>query len=90
MRRAAEYLDRALQLQPQGLWPNFYRGICAHRLGDDQDALAAFAVCVALAPQTPACYTNRGHVYAALGRTAQAQQDYKHARQLEAGLQERD
>ena len=30
---AAQALDRALELQPEGFWPNFHRGVCAYRQG---------------------------------------------------------
>src|SRR5262249_46367578 len=29
---AAAELDRAVALDPAGLWPNFYKGVCAYRL----------------------------------------------------------
>ena len=37
--RAADMLRRAVRLQPQGLWPHFYEGVCAYRLGRYDDAM---------------------------------------------------
>jgi serine/threonine protein kinase len=75
-RRAAEEMDRALELEPNGLWPNFYFGSCVYHLGDFEEATTAFSVCVALAPQCAWCYANRALAYAALGKTDKAQRDY--------------
>jgi serine/threonine protein kinase len=83
LRRAADQLDRALGLEPQGLWPNFYKGLCAHRMGRYQEALAAFSACVVLAPQSAACYYNRGLAYEALGCPERAAQDFERARKLD-------
>src|SRR5207237_336139 len=35
---AALHLERAAGLQPDGLWPNFYWGICCYRLGRFEDS----------------------------------------------------
>jgi serine/threonine protein kinase/tetratricopeptide (TPR) repeat protein len=74
--RAAAALDRALHLQPQGFWPNFYRGVCAYRRGRHVEAYAAFEVCAALQPETAACYYHRALAAAALGQFANALRDY--------------
>jgi tetratricopeptide (TPR) repeat protein len=42
--------ERAVDLQPQDFWPNFYQGLCAYRLGRYDEAITAFRVCLALAP----------------------------------------
>jgi serine/threonine protein kinase/tetratricopeptide (TPR) repeat protein len=82
----AAQLDRALELQPDGLWPNFYKGVCAYRLGQYEDALVAFSAAVALAPGTAACFYNRGRAYAELGHLDRALQDYDHALRLDPAL----
>jgi tetratricopeptide (TPR) repeat protein len=84
--RACEELDRALDLQPGGLWQNFSKGVCAYRMGQYPDALAAFSACTALAPQSASCFHNRGRVYAELGRLDRALQDYDRALQLDPQL----
>jgi serine/threonine protein kinase/Flp pilus assembly protein TadD len=85
---AAEEFARAVELRPQDFWPNFYQGLCAHRLGQYEDALAAFRVCVTLAPQTPECYYNRALTYDALERTEAAERDYSQALSLDRSLTE--
>src|SRR5262249_25226354 len=60
LERAAAELDRALELEPQGLWPNFARGRCAYLLNRHDEALVSFTVCVALAPESAVCWYNRG------------------------------
>ena len=46
---AARQFRQAVNLRPQDFWPNFYQGLCAYRLGQFQDALTAFRVCISLA-----------------------------------------
>jgi serine/threonine protein kinase/tetratricopeptide (TPR) repeat protein len=83
---AAEHLDRAVRLRPEGLWPNFHLGLCASRLGRHEDALVAFSACVALAPDSAACVYNRGRAFAALGRLDRALEDYDRALRLAPAL----
>jgi serine/threonine protein kinase len=80
---AAAQLDRAVELQPDGLWPNFYRGVCAYRQEHYKVALAAFSASAALAPHTAACFYNRGRAYAALSDRDRAAQDCDHALRLD-------
>src|SRR5262249_55343844 len=54
-RLALHELDCALELRPGALWPTFYRGCCASQLGQHDDAVVAFSVCLALAPDKPWC-----------------------------------
>jgi tetratricopeptide (TPR) repeat protein len=79
---AAVELDRATDLQPQDLWSQFSRGICAYRRRQYDTALSAFEVCVALSPTTAQCYSNRGLAHEALGHTELARRDYDHALRL--------
>jgi tetratricopeptide (TPR) repeat protein len=83
---AAEELERAVELQPDGLWPHFYQGVCAYRCSRFDDALLAFSVSVALAPRSASCFCNRGRTFAQLGRLDRALQDYDRALQLDSGL----
>jgi serine/threonine protein kinase/tetratricopeptide (TPR) repeat protein len=84
--RAAAETERAVRLQPQGLWPNFYRGLCAYRRGRYADAALAYSVCVGTAPQAAGCFYNRALALAALGRTKQALLDYDRALRLDPAL----
>jgi tetratricopeptide (TPR) repeat protein len=81
--RAAQELSAALKLDPAGCWPNFYWGLCAHRMGRHDDAVAAFSVCIGAAPNVAGCYYNRALAYTALGRPEQALHDYNRALQID-------
>jgi eukaryotic-like serine/threonine-protein kinase len=84
--QAEEAFERALALRPQDLWPNFHQGVCAFRLGRYQDALSAFRVCVALAPDRAECFYNCAMAHAALGHTVQAERDFGRAVSLDPTL----
>jgi serine/threonine protein kinase len=85
---AAGHLDRAAALQPDGLWPHFYHGICCYRLGRFQDAALAFTVCTTQAPKVAGCFYNRGLAFVGLGRNDLAQRDFDRARALDPNLAE--
>jgi tetratricopeptide (TPR) repeat protein len=76
-------LRRAVALEPAGLWPNFYCGLSAYRLGRYQDAVGAFSVCVGVAPRTAGVYYNRSLARAALGQDEAALDDLHHALDLD-------
>ncbi len=78
---AMKAFENAVALHPQGLWPNFYYGLCAYQLGNWEDAIAAFSVCMALAPDSAVCPFNRALAYAALNRNDRAIRDYDTALQ---------
>jgi serine/threonine protein kinase/Flp pilus assembly protein TadD len=84
--RAAEELQRAVDLRPQALGPNLDLGVCAYRLRRFEEAVAAFSVCVALEPATAECYYNRAVSEEALGRVERARHDYTRALQLKPEL----
>jgi tetratricopeptide (TPR) repeat protein len=84
--RAAAELDEAARLQPQGLWPNFYQGLCAYRLGRYEDAIAAFSVCIGAAPEAAGCFYNRARAFDAAGLAGPALRDYDQALRLDPGL----
>jgi serine/threonine protein kinase/tetratricopeptide (TPR) repeat protein len=86
LQRAAEEVDRAVRLQPQGRWPNFYQGLCAYRLGRFEDAALAYSVCIGAAPEAAGCFYNRALAFDALGRTDRALRDYDRALQLDPNL----
>ena len=76
---AAQQFHLAVDLRPQDFWPNFYQGLCAYRLGQFEDALTAFRVCISLAQNPAECYFNRALAFEALGRTDEAFHDYTRA-----------
>jgi tetratricopeptide (TPR) repeat protein len=95
--RAAEEVERAVRLEPQGLWPNFYQGLCAYRLGRYADAVAAYSVCIGAVSRAVAagsdaplgaanCFYNRRLAYVALGRTEEAERDYQQILKLDPSL----
>jgi tetratricopeptide (TPR) repeat protein len=79
-------MDRALELEPGALWPNYWKGNCAFRLKRFDDAVVAFSVCVALAPRSAWCYANRGLARAESGRLDRAAEDFENALRLDPGL----
>jgi serine/threonine protein kinase/tetratricopeptide (TPR) repeat protein len=83
---AAAAFDRAVELRPQDFWPWYGKGVCAYRRQHPGEAVAAFTVCVALAPDSAACYHNRGLARAAAGDTAGALRDCDRALRLDPRL----
>src|SRR6202044_545703 len=81
--QAEAAFERALDLRPQDLWPSFHQGVCAFRRGRYQDAVNAFRVCVALAPDRAECYYNRALAHAALNHGDEASRDYHRAVSLD-------
>ena len=61
--RAGAATDRALRLDPRSVWAGYYAGLCRLKADDPAGALAAFAGCVALAPDSAWCRHNRGTVH---------------------------
>jgi tetratricopeptide (TPR) repeat protein len=86
LERAVRELERAVRLDPQGLWPNFYHGLCAYRLGRYADAVTAYSVCIGAAPQCAGCFYNRAVALAAQGQTERALLDYDQAVRLDPTL----
>jgi serine/threonine protein kinase len=88
--RAAAEVEQAIRLEPQGLWPNFYFGVCGYRRGHFVDAVTAFGVCIGAAPDKAGCYYNRALAFTALGERDAAARDYEQAQRLDANLKMRD
>ncbi len=82
---AAAAFERAVELRPQDFWPWFGKGLCAQRRQRYEEAETAFSVCVALAPDSAACYYNRALALAAHGDAA-AEKDYDRALALDPHL----
>src|SRR5262249_14194116 len=82
--RAAKELQRSVLLQPLGLWPNFYQGVCAYRQHRYSDAVAAYSICIGVAGKAAApCFYNRALAFEALGQSEQALRDYDQALHLD-------
>ncbi len=84
--QAEKAFEQALALQPQDFWPNFHQGVCAFRLNRYDDALSAFRICIALAPDRAECFYNCALAHAALGHTADAERNYTRAVSLDPTL----
>ncbi len=84
--RAGDCFERAMELRPQDFWPNFHQGICAYRRGRYREAVSAFRVAIALAPDRSEGYYNRALALIAIGRDAEATRDLAHARALDPSL----
>lgn len=80
---ALAYLDQAVALEPSGLWPLFYQGVCCHRLGRFDDAALAFTACIYLAPETAGCFYNRALAFAGLKRNDRAVRDLEEVLKLD-------
>lgn len=85
-KRALDEFRAAVRAEPQDFWANYYHGRCAYRLASYAEALNAFCVCVALAPNQAECFYNRALVYTALGQQDEAQLDYNQALKLDPTL----
>jgi serine/threonine protein kinase len=83
---AARELERAVEMQPQALWPHFYRGKCAFLLGRHADAESAFTACVVLVPEFASAFYHRALARTALGQRDRALRDCRRALELDPGL----
>jgi tetratricopeptide (TPR) repeat protein len=79
-------LQQAVRIQPQDLWPNFYQGVCASRLGRHEEAVIADSVCIGAAPKAANCFYNRALALGSLGRLDQALRDYDTALRLDSAM----
>jgi serine/threonine protein kinase len=80
---AARELGRAVAMDRDGLWPNFYQGICNYRLGRFVEAIAAFTVCTTKDKQNAGCFFNRALAFADLGLAESALNDFESAMKLD-------
>jgi len=82
---AIRYCRSALELEPLGLVPNFYFGVCAMRQNNFEHAVRAFSFCVG---QTPCaeCFLLRGQAFVGLGDDESALKDFNLAVKLNPEL----
>ena len=73
---ADAHLRSAVALDPAGPWSNFYHGLCAHRLGQYNEAALAFSICIGADPSVRSFYFNRSLAHAAAGRAIEAAADH--------------
>jgi serine/threonine protein kinase len=83
---AAAHFQQAVELEPGGLWANYYRGTCAYHQACFHEAVSAFSACVAVAPDRAWCFYNRGLAYLELGSREAALRDFNSALRLEPTL----
>jgi serine/threonine protein kinase/lipoprotein NlpI len=86
---AAREFQEAIRLEPGGLWPNYYAGVCAYRLGHPKDALEPFSVCIGAGSQgaTKAVQAqilfDRALAYSGTNTDRKALEDYNRALELD-------
>jgi tetratricopeptide (TPR) repeat protein len=73
--RASLSFEKAVALEPSGLWPNFYLGLCAFDQARYDDAAIAFTVCLPVTDDPSTCLYNRALAFAALGKLPRARED---------------
>jgi serine/threonine protein kinase/lipoprotein NlpI len=89
---AAKEFKAAVRLEPGGLWPNYYEGICAYRLGHAKEALQAFSVCIGAAGQgtdktvQAQILFDRALAYAATGDDREAMEEYNRVLELDPNM----
>jgi len=79
-------MGRALALDPGSVWANYYRGVCALRLGKPVRAVDAFSACAAQSGQTAWCLYNLGLAYTEAGAPADAVPVFDRALAADPGL----
>ena len=86
LQEADTLLNEAVKLEPQGLWPRFYQGICAYRLKRYEDAVLAFTTCAALTPNPADFLYNRALAYEGWDKPGRALEDYGTALEFDSTL----
>jgi hypothetical protein len=72
-------LDRSLELDPQSVWANYFKGDCCLRANQPTEAVAAFSACVALSPGSAWCWHNRAVAFEHAGSEDRAVWAIEHA-----------
>jgi serine/threonine protein kinase/Flp pilus assembly protein TadD len=81
---AAREFKEAVRLEPGGLWPNYYYGVCVYRLHRAKEAIPAFSVCMGAVshkaePVQAQVLYNRALAYGETGAIPEAIEDYDRA-----------
>ncbi len=79
---ASWHAREAIAQEPDLYWAHFYEGAAAYRQDRPEAALAAFQVCLALAPRQPIAHYNHGLAAAKADNLTQALADYTRALEL--------
>lgn len=83
---ADRHFRRAVELNPKDLWPSFYHARVCYDLGQYEEAVTAFTVCIVLANGAPWMYYNRGLANVQLERRGAARRDFDRALRLDGNL----
>jgi serine/threonine protein kinase/Tfp pilus assembly protein PilF len=84
--QAQSEFQRAIDLEPNAFWPNFYLTLSAYRLEQFEEALCAACVCVALSPASAECFYNRALAHQALQHSQAALDDFDKALRIDPTL----
>jgi len=87
-KKAIEYLNNAIKLQPDLAEAYSNRGIAYSNLGQQQRAIEDYNEAIRLKPNDAEAYYNRGNAYRKLGRYQRAIEDYNEAIRLKPDLAE--
>jgi serine/threonine protein kinase/Flp pilus assembly protein TadD len=82
-RKALPLALQATRLDPRDFWAWFTLGLCHERLTQDVDAAACFGTCIALRPDSPFGWFNRGVVQLRRGDFDKADLDLERASSLD-------
>ena len=78
-RKAIEYLNKAIQLQPNNVDTYNKRGTAYYNLGDYQRTVEDDSEAIRLSPDYADAYNNRAGAYVKLGKYKEALEDYNQA-----------
>ena len=84
LKKAIEYLNNAIKLQPDYSEAYNNRGAAYDNLGQQQRAIKDYSVAIRLQPDYSEAYNNRGNAYFNLGHHQRAIDDYDEAIRLES------
>jgi tetratricopeptide (TPR) repeat protein len=78
-RDALEFLVPFTEAHPHHYQSWFTRGVCHDHIGENSDAIACWAACIALNPEMERAYFNRGLVWLHESNFARANRDFTYA-----------